>query len=131
MNDPQQQEKRRFSRVPFDTRTTLLGPSRRWESHLLDISLKGALITQPDNWPGQMGDHFTLQIELGDHADIIITMAVRVAHIEKGHVGCECVDIDVDSIGHLRRLMELNLGNTDLLERELSVLWHTATRPTD
>ncbi len=131
MNDQEQQEKRRFSRVPFETSTTLLGPVGQWKSLLLDISLKGALIARPDAWPGQVGDHCTLRIELGHDANVVITMAARVAHIEDGHVGCECVDIDVDSIGNLRRLMELNLGNTDLLERELSVLWHTATRPTE
>lgn len=126
MSDPPQ-EKRRFSRVPFDTRTTIVGRSQTWESQLLDISLKGALIAQPDDWPGNIGDHFTLEIELGDHADIVITMAVRAAHIEDGHIGCECLDIDAESIAHLRRLMELNLGNADLLERELSALWQ-ATR---
>jgi hypothetical protein len=33
-----------------------------------------------------------------------------------------CHSIDIDSVTHLRRLVELNLGNADLLQRELSAL---------
>ncbi len=119
-------ENRRFSRIPFDTRTTIVGPERSWESHLIDISLKGALVGQPQDWRGVHGDRFILEIELGDNADVVISMDVQAVHIEKGQIGCECLDIDVDSISHLRRLLELNLGNADLLERELSALWQGA-----
>ena len=120
------QEKRRFSRIPFHTRTTLVGPSGSWNSQLIDLSLKGALIGEPPDWGGAVGERYTLEIELGEHAEIVITMEVRIAHIEDGHIGCECLDIDVASISHLRRLMELNLGDASLLERELSALWHAS-----
>ncbi len=116
-------ENRRFSRIPFHTHTTIVGPERSWESHLIDVSLKGALLEQPEDWHGTHGDRFILEIELGEHADVIISMDVQAVHIEEGHIGCECLDIDVDSISHLKRLLELNLGNADLLERELSALW--------
>ena len=49
-------------------------------------------------------------------------MDVWVAHEENKELGLKCKDIDVDSITHLRRLIELNLGDPDLLERELSAL---------
>ena len=117
-------ENRRFSRIPFATRTTIVDAKGSWDSHLIDISLKGALIEQPRDWRGEEGQRFTLEIELGDHADVIISMDARAVHIDKGQIGCECLDIDVDSISHLKRLLELNLGNTELLERELSALWH-------
>ncbi|MFQ5487637.1 MAG: PilZ domain-containing protein [Gammaproteobacteria bacterium] len=120
------QEKRRFSRIPFHTHTLIVGPERSWESHLIDISLKGALVEKPEDWRGTHGDRFILEIELGNNADVIISMDVQAVHIEEGQIGCECLDIDVDSISHLKRLLELNLGNADLLERELSALWHGA-----
>jgi hypothetical protein len=49
-------------------------------------------------------------------------MDVEVAHQENDEMGLNCKDIDVDSITHLRRLVELNLGDPKLLERELSAL---------
>jgi hypothetical protein len=49
-------------------------------------------------------------------------MSVELVHKEKGRLGFKCKHIDIDSITHLRRLVELNLGNADMLERELSAL---------
>jgi hypothetical protein len=49
-------------------------------------------------------------------------MDVVIAHQQNDELGVRCVDIDLDSITHLRRLVELNLGETELLERELSAL---------
>ena len=47
-------------------------------------------------------------------------MEVSVAHIEESRIGFYCQHIDIDSISHLHRLVELNLGNEKLLEREMS-----------
>jgi hypothetical protein len=49
-------------------------------------------------------------------------MDVSVAHVEDQHIGFRCEHIDLDSITHLRRLVELNVGDTDILYRELSAL---------
>lgn len=45
-----------------------------------------------------------------------------VVHCEDGHLGFRCDHIDLDSISHLKRLVELNLSDEALLERELSEL---------
>ncbi|HXK57002.1 MAG TPA: PilZ domain-containing protein, partial [Gammaproteobacteria bacterium] len=37
-------------------------------------------------------------------------------------LGLRCVSIDMESIGHLRRLVELNLGDAELLHRDLESL---------
>jgi hypothetical protein len=44
------------------------------------------------------------------------------SHTRGQNAGLLCLDIDIDSVTHLRRLVELNLGDSDLLERELSAL---------
>ena len=49
-------------------------------------------------------------------------MKVIVARIDHDHIGFYCKNIDFDSIVHLKRLMELNLGNAELVNRELSAL---------
>ncbi|VAX04921.1 hypothetical protein MNBD_GAMMA20-584, partial [hydrothermal vent metagenome] len=43
-------------------------------------------------------------------------------HSENDHIGFRCEHIDLESISHLRRLVELNLGDAKLLDRELSAL---------
>lgn len=115
-------ERRHFSRIPFDAPVTLRVPGGAcWESQLLDISLKGALLERPPNWDGASGDTLTLEIPLG-MGTARIHMEVVVAHVEPERLGLRCVHIDIDSIAHLRRLVELNLGDPELLNRELSSL---------
>ncbi len=114
-------ERRRFHRILFDAPTTLHSGDSSYDITLIDISLKGALIVQPPEWSPTGGDQVTLVIQLDDGTSQI-RMAAIVAHTEDGRVGLQCEDIDLDSISHLRRLAELNLGDASLVERELSAL---------
>ena len=114
------EQKRQFTRVSFDTDVRLIKQSgEAWDSRLYDISLKGALIAAPHGWTGQRGDEFMLEVFLAGE-DIKIDMNVSVAHVEDGRIGFHCEFIDIDSISHLHRLMELNLGDEEQLEREIS-----------
>lgn len=116
-------DKRRFTRVLHDSHVTISNDAGTWHSQLIDISLKGALVVKPEDWRAGQGEKFTLDIELGDIADIVIHMeGAAVAHAKKNSIGFECLDIDVDSIAHLKRLMELNLGDAGLVHRELYAL---------
>ena len=115
MSTPQM---RHFTRVPFDCEARLVSGLQSWPTHLIDISLKGALISKPTNWQGQRGDKFLLEILLAGQ-DINIRMEVHVSHVEEDRIGFGCDHVDIDSASHLHRLMELNLGNEDLLEREI------------
>ncbi len=117
---PMQEEQRRFTRIAFDAAATLIKDGREWPCELIDLSLKGALVSQPDDWNGAIDDTCKLRLTLDD--DVRIDMDVAIAHHENQRVGLCCKDIDLDSITHLRRLVELNLGDAILLERELMAL---------
>ncbi len=121
-NDSEFNEKRRFSRISFDADVQLVDAKGSWHSQLIDLSLKGALIAAPQDWSGQPGEHFLLEMALDSDEKMVIRMEVSVAHVENDHIGFRCEHIDLDSISHLRRLVELNLGNAELLDRELSAL---------
>ena len=43
-------------------------------------------------------------------------------HVEGHHVGLRCESIDLDSITHLRRLVEMNSGDSTILDREFASL---------
>lgn len=119
-SDATPEDQRRFTRIPFDADAVLTRHGQEWPCTLIDLSLKGALIERPESWDGAAGDDCTLQLVLGE--GVQIRMDVEVAHVEEGQVGLSCSDIDLDSITHLRRLVELNLGDAALLERELMAL---------
>lgn len=123
MTDIKQQERRRFSRVPFDSDAHI--NSKTGELHLncpvIDVSIKGALVAKPENWQGTVGSDYQLDLVL-EQGQLVIKMDVSVAHIDDDQIGFICHHIDLDSITHLKRLIELNLGDPELLQRELSSL---------
>lgn len=94
---------------------------------MLDISLKGVLLQLPDGHAPQVGMPCLVKLPLGDgqgesSGDIIIAMAGELAHVEGSHAGVLCRSIDIESITHLRRLIEVNLGDAAASERELKAL---------
>jgi hypothetical protein len=123
---PQQDniESRHFSRIQFSIPVTLSNPdtNQLWKCKLIDISLHGALISQPEQWTGNVGELYQIDIFLGK--DCNIAMEARAVHIEQHSLGFSCQHIDLDSVTHLRRLVELNLGDEKILEREFSELLH-------
>jgi hypothetical protein len=123
MSDSQFDDRRKFSRIPFPATAHL--KAYRGDLHLncdvIDVSLKGILIKIPNDWRGKMHEKFKVDLLL-DNAELVINMYAAVAHIDKESVGFLCEHIDLDSISHLKRLIELNLGDEELLHRELSAL---------
>lgn len=114
---------RRYSRLSFHSVSRLVDKAegRTYTTHLIDISLKGALVQQPPGWAPPPGARARLEIRLPD-SPVRIRMEAEVAHAGEGRLGLHCVAIDLDSLTHLRRLLELNLGDPALLQRELFAL---------
>lgn len=114
-------ERRRFSRIGFHRPADLDVRVGRATCEVVDVSLKGALAEVPVQFRTTTGERCTLTIHL-DAGDATIRMEGEVVHREGAMVGIRCLEIDLDSISHLRRLVELNLGDDELLQRELSAL---------
>jgi len=114
------EEHRRFTRVPFPAVVILRADNCQWECAVIDISLKGALLRGPAVWQAKNGQDVDLDMQIAD--GVRIHMQGVVAHIEADHIGVTCQHIDLDSAAHLRRLVELNLGDEAQLHRELRAL---------
>jgi len=118
--DRHSSERRHFSRIALDHPARLQWPGAERGVRVLDLSLKGALVALTDSDIPPENTACTLTVELAPGT--VIAMAVAPVHREPGRTGFRCVHIDLDSISHLRRLVELNLGDPDLLARELEEL---------
>jgi hypothetical protein len=125
MTDESPDNRRRFHRIFFDARCELHWGEESWPTHVLDISMKGVLIHRPENWSAPLNEPFEVTIHLNDEVSAII-MALELRHIEQDHLGFACRYIDLESAAHLKRLVELNLGDPTLLNRELR---HLGERP--
>jgi hypothetical protein len=120
MNYPNN-DRRHFHRILFDAPVEIETESDTYHTNLLDISLKGVLAKRPLNWQPQIGEQATLRVVLND-MECVITMQVSCTHIQAEQLGLLCEEIDMESISLLRRLVELNIGNESLLQRDLEAL---------
>ncbi|MGI2023064.1 PilZ domain-containing protein [Shewanella glacialipiscicola] len=110
-------ERRMFSRILFATDARLTQGETKWETTILDLSLNGALVEEPPHF-NNSGEAITLCFTLPE-SDIEISIDTELVHQKNAQLGLKCNFIDVDSISHLKRMVELNLGDASLLNREL------------
>ena len=115
------EERRHFSRIAFAGPAQLMTVDQRLPVQVLDLSLKGALLLLPEASEVEPGALCLLDLPLAPH-DGHITMAAQLAHVGDGRAGLLCLGIDIESITHLRRVIELNLGDASLAERDLKAL---------
>lgn len=114
-------ERRHFVRVMFTAQAQLACGAATIEVRVLDVSLKGALIALPPGVHLKQDALCTLTLPLMSGSGNI-EMGMQVAHIEDRQLGLLCLHSDIDSVTHLRRLIELQLGDPRLLERDLREL---------
>ncbi len=119
-DQPHDEERRHFTRIPIDCEAVLYcQDGGELRTTLQDVSLKGALLNRPSEYPGGTGEKCELELLLGETT---VSMQGSIVHSDANQIGFRCDYIDLDSITHLKRLVELNLGDEAALERELHEL---------
>jgi hypothetical protein len=120
------QERRRFHRFPFEAEGHLMVPTLgSVNCDLIDLSISGALLLlqRPvDQVAGRSGhlDLILRGLVRGDKVEI--HSKVEAIWQENLQLGCRFVGVDADSFAHLKTLIEDNLGDPSLLDRELTQL---------
>lgn len=115
-------ERRQFHRILMDRPVSCEQQGQTHTAKLVDISLKGALLAITDDWHPEMNSQIEFRVDVtGDgHYEIVANAVVR--HREGDQLGIETTHMDIDSASCLRRLVELNLGDPTLLDREFTQL---------
>ncbi|MDN2481961.1 PilZ domain-containing protein [Vibrio agarivorans] len=93
-------------------------------SHLVsqDLSLKGLLLQLTDtqvrfNTDMLVQIEFTLPV-----SDIVVSLTANIVNLlEQQMRGC-ITEIDIESVSHLKRIVQLNVGDDQLLHREIEHL---------
>ncbi|OUS11194.1 hypothetical protein A9Q89_09735 [Gammaproteobacteria bacterium 53_120_T64] len=119
-------EQRKFTRIKFDATALMMAEGERWQVELLDISLRGALFQSAYRENLSVGGEVTALITLASEGGSI-EIHGKVLHIHDEHIGVSCEHMDVDSISLLRRIVELNVGDSELLQREIAALIESVT----
>jgi len=119
------ENRRTFTRILFSLNATLTIDQEKQPVSLHDISISGALIKCSNEAPPKKKQTGWLHFSLNDE-DSTVAMQVSVVHTKRNEqnteIGLDCHAIDLDSISILRRLIELNLGDSNQLDKELSEL---------
>jgi hypothetical protein len=114
-------DQRKFHRIFYNSEATLIYKDEQWTCDLLDISLHGCLLRFQSPWEQKNIEAlYTLKLQLSETTSIIMNLSI--SHVIGNEAGFKCEHIDLDSISTLRRMVELNLGDSTLLERDLIAL---------
>ena len=113
-------ERRHYQRIPFIAEVLIEHNNEQWSCVLADISLKGMLIIPPHDVEPQMNDTYDVELVLGEGATI--GMQAKISHSDGDHWGLQWDNIELEGLTHLRRLLELNMADTDEMHRELAEL---------
>lgn len=114
-------ERRRFHRIATDKPAVLRVADNEFTGTVLDISLRGLLVScDATEIPGKgESAHAHIQLEGDAHS---IDLEGEIAHVSGRRIGLLCTGMDLESAARLRRMVELNLDDGALLERDLTEL---------
>lgn len=113
-------ERKKFTRIQFNTTATITQNDNTFDAHVIDISLNGLLVETPKQYTLRSDLSTEISMILSD--DTKIAMTAKFIHSSDDTLGFQCESIDMESMGHLRRLLELNMNNPRATERLLAEL---------
>lgn len=115
------EDRRHFSRILFQSTVTIQAQSGPFQAELIDISLKGALIELKSGPALARGETCFFELRLDLDSVAVKTDAV-VVYSKENQLGLRFENLDLDSVTHLRRLVELNVGDSEQVQQELFFL---------
>ena len=110
---------RRFRRVPFTAKVSLTVDRDHWTGELHDLAMKGALVETMVPLPIPTGTICQLGIALPGTA-ISLDFDAELVHVEGLLYGFKFIGEDLETLTHLRKLIELNTGDAEMTRSELS-----------
>jgi len=114
------EDRRRYHRVGFHADAWLKFDQRSIPVELLDISLTGALLNINSDTNLDDGAAAKLSVELGAEVEFDMTGSL-VPHCDGNFALHRDLSL-VEDDHHLRRLLELNLGDPNLMDRDIETL---------
>ena len=112
-------ERRNFQRVSFAARTEIICAGKKYHCELTNISLRGALVLADRTLPLEEGSRCKLAIHLLD-SEIILRFETDIIHRRDNRCGFKFISEDLETAIHLKRLLELNIGSSTAMEKEVA-----------
>ena len=110
-------DQRHFRRIPFQAEVKLIVADRGHSCELVDLALTGALLRIPQGVSLQKGEPCRLSIFL-PATDLSLEFEAELARCDGEDFGFRFLSEDDVTLGHLRRLLELNFGDAQQVDEE-------------
>jgi len=110
---------RRFRRVPFAAKVSLTVDRDYWTGELHDVAMKGALVETMVPLPIPVGTECALGITLPG-TSISLDFDAELVYIDGLHYGFKFISENLETLTHLRKLIELNTGDAETTRSELT-----------
>ncbi|WP_394249038.1 PilZ domain-containing protein [Vibrio profundi] len=114
-------ERRRFSRILYQVPAKVTQESIELTGSVQDLSLHGVLLQCDSGSKLNTSLPITVSFTLNE-SDIDIQLEASIISTNNTSMRLRIEHLDIDSISHLKRLVELNVGDDSLLHRELEYL---------
>ncbi len=112
---------RLFQRINFAMRSEVTINGTLHRATLGNISIKGALVAFHDQLDPKEGLPCSLTVHL-DHPQVRLSFEAVIVHSDQNLTGMKFTGMKIDTMIHLRRLLELNSGEPDQVRSELRSL---------
>lgn len=109
---------RRFRRIPFEAEMLVVVGDHGWSCQLLDLALKGVLLENPETLPLSQGTVAKLSLPLPG-SKVVLNFEAELVHREGNRLGFKFLREDLETLTHLRTLLELNTGDPEGVRSEL------------
>ncbi|CAH6800953.1 Cyclic diguanosine monophosphate-binding protein [Vibrio chagasii] len=114
-------ERRQFSRVVYQVPTEISQEHINASGSVQDLSLHGLLIQCDELQRFSQDTPVHVSFKLAN-SDINIQLEATIVSTINTSMRLRIEHLDIDSISHLKRLVELNVGDDELLYREIEHL---------
>jgi len=114
-------ERRCFPRLPFHSKAVFSIDGVSQEGTLIDLSLSGALFRAEGEVFAVLDDYCQLDILHGAGLCCVRTRG-RVAYVQDGLIGLQFKQHEFAVLKELMKIVEMNLGTPDMMQRELGAL---------
>jgi hypothetical protein len=114
--------KRQFRRVSYNANTQIEFEGKHLDVTLLNVSLHGVLLeSEAAAQRLSIEDLILVRIRL-NQSSVALEIKTRVIRIFDHCLGCKFVEMDLDSMIHLRSLIDFNQEDLENTEHELQYL---------
>lgn len=114
-------ERRQYSRILYQAPATLQQGEIQLTTCIHDLSLRGLLLWAVDE-PNLDNDQLVDVAFTLPESDITIRLTGQLVRENERILHIKIIYIDLESIAHLKRLVELNIGDDQMLHRDLEHL---------